>query len=92
MNREKIYLTQEEAQDLAGDGLKGFEVIQKEIVGKSRWCDEYEIVVKRLSDGKFFRDGYRRGSTESQEEFPYEYTEPNFTEVFPKEKVIIEYI
>lgn len=92
MNREKLYLSKDEALDAINGSLDGFELIQKEIVGKSRWCDEYEIVIKRLSDGKFFKDEYRKGSTEQQDESPYEYSKPDFTEVFPKETVIIEYV
>jgi hypothetical protein len=47
--------------------------------------------VQRKSDGKYFKDGYRRGATESQDERPYEWSEPNFTEVFPVTKTYIDY-
>jgi hypothetical protein len=91
MNREKLTLTKEDARDLICGDLPGFEVIQKEMVDKSRWSIIYEVVVKRLSDGMFFKDVYQRGATESQDESPYEYSDPNFTQVFPVEKTVIVY-
>ena len=61
------------------------------MVDTTRWSIIYEIVVKRLSDGKFFQDAYKVGATESQDEGPYEYSNPNFTQVFPIEKTFIVY-
>jgi hypothetical protein len=90
MNREKLNLTSEQGRDII-DGHYNFAIIEDKIVGKRRWSTEYEIVVQRKSDGKYFKDGYRRGATESQDERPYEYSEPNFTEVFPVTKTYIDY-
>jgi hypothetical protein len=91
MNREKLNLTSEQGRDIVYGDDSNFFTIQDKIVGKRRWSIEYEIVVQRKSDGKYFRDGYRRGATESQDERPYEYSEPNFTEVFPVTKTYIDY-
>ena len=90
MNREKLNLTSKQGRDII-DGHYNFAIIEDKIVGKRRWSIEYEIVVQRKSDGKYFKDGYRRGATESQDERPYEYSEPNFTEVFPVTKTYIDY-
>ena len=90
MNREKLNLTSEQGRDII-DGHYNFAIIEDKIVGKRRWSTEYEIVVQRKSDGKYFKDGYRRGATESQYERPYEWSEPNFTEVFPVTKTYIDY-
>jgi len=90
MNREKLNLTSEQGRDII-DGHYNFAIIEDKIVGKRRWSIEYEIVVQRKSDGKYFKDGYRRGATEGQDERPYEYSEPNFTEVFPVTKTYIDY-
>jgi hypothetical protein len=90
MNREKLNLTSEQGRDII-DGHYNFAIIEDKIVGKRRWSTEYEIVVQRKSDGKYFRDGYRRGATEGQDERPYEHSEPNFTEVFPVTKTYIDY-
>ena len=90
MNREKLNLTSKQGRDII-DGHYNFAIIEDKIVGKSRWSTEYEIVVQRKSDGKYFKDGYRRGATENQDESPYEWSEPNFTEVFPVTKTYIDY-
>jgi len=91
MNREKIILTSEQGRDIVNGDDSNFVIIEDRIVGTRRWSVVYEIVVQRKSDGKYFRDSYRRGATESQDERPYEYSEPNFTEVFPVTKTYIVY-
>ena len=89
--REKLALTKDEARDLIRGHLDGYEAVKEEIVDTSRWSITTEIVVRRLSDGKFFADSYSEGATEQQDEWAYDNDDPNFTEVFPVEKVIISY-
>lgn len=90
--REKLNWTVDDIPELAsGYAPEGFEIVQNEITDTSRWSTIYTITVKRASDGKFFQDTYRRGATECQEERPWEYTDPDFTEVFPVEKTVIVY-
>ena len=91
MNKEKLILTSEQGRDIVYGDDSNFVTIEDKIVGTRRWSIEYEIVVQRKSDGKYFKDNYRRGATESQDERPYEYLEPNFTEVFPVTKTYIVY-
>ena len=91
MNREKLILTSEQGRDIVYGDESNFVTIEDKIVGTRRWSIEYEIVVQRKSDGKYFKDGYSRGATENQDESPYEYSEPNFTEVFPVTKTYIDY-
>ena len=91
MNKEKLILTSEQGRDIVYGDDSNFVTIEDKIVGTRRWSIEYEIVVQRKSDGKYFKDGYSRGATESQDERPYEYLEPNFTEVFPVTKTYIDY-
>ena len=91
MNREKLNLTSKQGRDIVDGEDSNFVTIEDRIVGTRRWSVVYEIVVQRKTDGKYFRDGYRRGATESQDESPYEYSEPNFTEVFPVTKTYIIY-
>lgn len=89
--REKLTLTKKQALDIIWGFNKDFVEIQNEIVEHKRWSVVYEIVVKRKSDGKYFMDTYHTGATESQDESPYEYTDPDFTEVFPVTKTYIDY-
>ncbi|CAK0777224.1 hypothetical protein CCP3SC1AL1_890016 [Gammaproteobacteria bacterium] len=91
MNREKLNLTSEQGRDIVYGDDSNFVTIEDKIVGKRRWSIEYEIVVQRKSDGKYFKDGYCRGATENQDESPYEWSEPNFKEVFPVTKTYIDY-
>ena len=91
MNKEKLILTSEQGRDIVYGDDSNFVTIEDKIVGTRRWSIEYEIVVQRKSDDKYFKDGYCRGATESQDERPYEYLEPNFTEVFPVTKTYIDY-
>lgn len=89
--REKLVLTKEEAQAIVWEDTSDYEIISDEVVDTRRWSADHEIIIKRLSDGKFFADGYSVGLTEMQDESPYEYSDPDFTEVFAVEKTIIVY-
>jgi hypothetical protein len=91
MNKEKLTLTSEQGRDIVDGSDSNFVTIEDKIVATKRWSIVYEIVVQRKTDGKYFKDGYRRGATESQDEHPYEWSEPNFTEVFPVTKTYIDY-
>lgn len=75
---------------LWGD-TENVEVMQDEISGQRRWSTDHEMVFK--FDGKYYETYYSRGSTECQDEVPYEYDEDMIEcpEVFPVEKTIIVY-
>lgn len=89
--KEKLQLSKKDARNLISEDLPGYKVIQDRIVDHGRWTVSHEVVVQRESDGKFFKGGYRRGATESQDEMPFEYDEPDFAEVEKKEKIIYVY-
>jgi hypothetical protein len=91
MSREKLTLTGEQARDAIMDDLPGYKVIKNKMVETGRWTVSYRVVIQRESDGKYFADGYRRGATEQQCERPWEFDDPNFTEVFKKEKIVYVY-
>ncbi len=65
--------------------------VSSEITGKSRWADHYRRVFQH--EGKFYETCYRVGSTEMQEEMPYENDpdEIECKEVFAVEKTITVY-
>lgn len=88
---EKLNLTKEQTLELIWGDLEGYKEIQNNIVEKTRWSIIHEIVVQRLSDGKYFMDNYSVGATEQQDEGPYEYSKPDFVEVKPIEVKRIEY-
>lgn len=89
--REKLILTKDEARDILNGLNEEFKVIQDKVVYTTRYLIVNELVVQRLSDNKFFADSYNVGATESQDERPWKYSEPDFKEVFSVEKVITVY-
>lgn len=93
MEKEILNITKEEAAEIANGDYDNtvWEIISNKLLDKSRWTGRYELIIKRLSDGKFFKDHYTTGLTESQDEGAYEYKEPKFVEVFPKEVTVTIY-
>lgn len=90
--RQKLDIIAQDARELIqGEILDGLEIVEDIQIGRQRWCIVHRIVVKRVSDGKFFSSKYNEPATESQEWNNWEYDEPNFTEVFPVEKTVIVY-
>jgi len=79
-------------QDMIWEDAEGAEVIQSEIVGKSRWSLNHEAIFKY--DGKFYRTYYNTGATEYQDERPYEYEDDEIEceEVFQGAKTVIVYL
>jgi hypothetical protein len=67
------------------------ETVTERVIGTRRWSTDYERVFKH--EGRFYLTTFSRGSTESQDERPYEYDgdEIECVEVFPREKVVIVY-
>lgn len=90
-DREKLQLSGDQARDILYEENDDFEIIQDKILETTRWSILNLLVIKRLSDGKFFSDGYRVGATEQQDEMAWEHDTPNFVEVFEKEKVVKVY-
>ena len=91
LEREKLKLSAKEGKNLIYGDSDEFEIISDIITSNGRWCLYHEIIIKRLSDGKYFKDTYSEGATECQDERPYEYSTPDFTEVFPVEEKNIIY-
>jgi len=91
MQREKLELTEAEGREIVYGDTFDYDIIKDEITDTGRWSVYHDIVIQRKSDGKFFADSYSVGATESQDESPYEYSKPEFKEVFPVERIIITY-
>ena len=88
--KEVLKLTPQEGRNIVYGDTTEFKVKHEQITQQSRWTIHYEIVVERLSDGKFFKSNYRVGATEMQDEEPYQYTEHAvFVEVKPTRKTVI---
>lgn len=89
--REKLNLSREEGRNIIYGDSEDYKVIQDDIIDHTRWSVIHNIVIQRLSDGKYFKDSYSDGATEMQDETPYDYDDPHFEEVFPVEQVTIIY-
>lgn len=84
----KLNLTRDEALEiLDGDETK-FKIVKDKIIGQGRWSTQHELIIKSIKEEKYYRAYYSRGSTEMQDESPWEYNEPDFREVIPVEKKI----
>lgn len=85
-----LEFSRERAYDIACDCDEEYKVVRDTIYGTGRW-DEWHEVVVRDKEERFFRSFYSCGATEYQDHGPYEHDEPVFEQVFPVEKVVIDY-
>ena len=89
--RAKLNFTKERARDLLDCEDDAYRIIRDEIVDHGRWTVSHELIIQSVADNRFYRGYYSVGATESQDESPWEYDNPVFTEVFPAERVVIDY-
>lgn len=88
MEREVLIFSKADAYAIVTDDFEGFEVETERQTSEGRWLSYHEVIVKRESDGKFFKSNYSRGLTEYQDTYPYDEDKPEFIEVFPEKKTI----
>lgn len=93
MTKQKLLIEKEVAVDLAYGEYDDtiFKIISNKIIDVSRWSYRKEIIVKTLIDERFWKSTYSIGATESQDEGPYDYSDPIFEEVFPEQVMITIY-
>lgn len=87
IERRKIKIDEEEIKHLFWGGSDDFEIIKEIATGEQRWFTCYDFIFKELSTGDFFRGHFRRAKSEMGE---HEYNN-EITQVFPIEKVVIDY-
>jgi hypothetical protein len=91
--REILKFTPREGREIVWGDDERFVTISNEIVDTRRWTLTKRLIVKRVSDGKFFETFYSKGATEMQEEKPFEYDkEAEFNEVKEIQKTITDYV
>jgi len=62
------------------------EIISDDVIGQRRWSTDHELVIKH--SGKYYRTYYSVGSTECQDEGPWENDdEVQLQEVYPAQVV-----
>lgn len=85
-------LTKEQGQDLVYGDLEDWETVEEEIIDNSRWSIHHSGVFKHVPTGKFYRTGWSTGATESQDESPFDYSEPELTEVVEREVIVKQFV
>lgn len=88
---EKLVFDRRAACEVAFGDSPDFDVVRDEIVDHSRWTVAHTVVVRRKSDQKLFISHYSVGATESQDQSPYEYDEPEFYEAREVTKTVSDY-
>ena len=68
-----------------------FDVMMKVIVDQGRWTTHYDMVIFDKSDDTYWRIPYSQGSTEMQQEVPFEYDELVGEQVEPVIKHVVSY-
>lgn len=90
MKRETIKLSCEELHDIVCGETDEFEEVLHQVTGHWRHGSEERMVVKRISDGKFFELNYRE-SVKDTMEFSDMNDGGDFEEVFPEKVETIIY-
>lgn len=87
---EKLKLTVKELREIISKDSNDFYVVEDEIVGEFRHGNENEAIIKRISNGKFFRVNYRT-SCKDECEFSDINFDSEYDEVVPYEVTITKY-
>jgi hypothetical protein len=79
-------------QELNGES-ETLKKVSDTITGKRRWSLSHELIFQETSTGRFFLTHYSEGSTEQQDESPYEYDGEDIEvqEVRPVERTVTVY-
>ena len=86
----KITFSADDARNIVYGEHEGTTVVRDVITGTSRWSTIHDLVFKYKE--KLYQVRYHVGSTEYQDEVPFEYDKTvECTEVEPYEKLIVEY-
>lgn len=83
----------EELQSLLDGSTDALEIVSDTIKSKSRWSLNHVLVFQERAFGTFYRVNYSEGSTEQQDESPFEY-DPEFitcVQVAPVQRTITVY-
>lgn len=84
-------LTAKQGRSIVYGDNENWETIEEKIVEISRWSILYEGVFKHKPTGKFYSIGWNAGATGMQDEHPFDYYEPELTEVHKVEKMVLSW-
>lgn len=86
-----LHLTNRQSREIVFEDSEDFTIIYDRIIGQTRWSVNHEIVIQHNKTKKYYLADYYIGATERNDEQPFEYSNPNWVEVKPVEKVVICY-
>ncbi len=88
-----IEIAKERAERIIYEDDEDFEVIEEEIVDKSRWSYTIEYIVKHISTGKHYKVTAQKGATESQDgQEPFYDSWVKFYEVEKREVLVAKWV
>lgn len=82
----------EDLRDIVWDCMEGYETIEDNHTGSSRWTEFRECIFLEQSTGKHYRVDYEKGLTEMQECDMFNEKEIEVEEVEKKEKITYEWV
>jgi len=85
-------VSKEEARDIIYDDSEDWSLVQKETVGTTRWSTMYLGYFLHIPTNTTYKLEWQQGSTESQDERPFDYTEPELVEVVQRPKTIMVWV
>lgn len=90
MTQEKLKLTKDEGRLVIWNDHEDFQKVPgtQEIIDQRRWATVHAAIFKHLPTGHHYRLWWELGSTEMQEQEPFEYYDPELTPVQLVEKVV----
>jgi hypothetical protein len=85
-------LTRVEGADIVYNDHDDWERIEGEVIDTSRWSIHYEGVFKHKPSGKHYSLCWSVGATETQDEGPFDYDDPEPVEVVKKEVTVTKWV
>jgi hypothetical protein len=87
-----MQVTKEEAKDIVYDDHEDWSLVEKAVVGTIRWSTQYLGYFRHNPTNTTYMLDWQEGSTESQDERPFDYTEPELVEVVQIPKTIMVWV
>jgi hypothetical protein len=84
----------EDLQEMVYEESEKLELVEDKVIENDRWAILHGVIFRDIESGKYYESSYRVGSTEMQEESPYEYAdaEEECAEVEQKEVLVKQWV
>jgi len=85
-------LTSEEGRQVIYEDHDDWESMEEEIIDTRRWSNRYLGTFRHKPTDRFYQMSWSQAATEQQDERPFEYEEPELTEVVQKEVIVTKWV